>query len=59
MTKRATLKVLPPASTDDPDRLARFERDATVFASLSRPGITGIYGVEEREARRAEARHGF
>ena len=33
------LKVLPQAFTDDPDRLARFEREAKVLASLNHPNI--------------------
>ena len=38
---------------DDPDRLARFEREAQVLASLNHPDIAQIYGVEESTARRA------
>ena len=33
----------------DPDRLARFEREAHVLASLNHPNIAGIYGVEESD----------
>ena len=47
------LKVLPPAFTDDPDRLARFEREAKVLASLNHPGIAGIYGLEEQDGTKA------
>jgi serine/threonine protein kinase len=43
------LKVLPQAFTDDPDRLARFEREAKVLASLNHPNIGHIYGLEEAE----------
>ena len=43
------LKVLPQAFTDDPERLARFEREATVLASLNHPNIGSIYGLEEAE----------
>ena len=47
------LKVLPQAFTDDPDRLARFEREAKVLASLNHPNIGGIHGLEESEGVRA------
>src|SRR5262245_20254790 len=41
------IKVLPAAFAQDPERLARFERDAKVLASLSHPGIAGIFGLHE------------
>ena len=41
------IKVLPRAFTADPDRLARFEREARVVAALSHPNIAAIHGVEE------------
>ena len=47
------LKVLPEAFTSDPDRLARFEREANVLASLNHPNIGSIYGLEEAEGVRA------
>ena len=47
------LKVLPQAFTDDPDRLARFEREAKVLASLNHPNIGSIYGLEEAEGQKA------
>src|SRR5262245_8939863 len=41
------IKVLPDAFTNDPDRLARFKREAQVLASLNHPNIAAIYGLEE------------
>src|SRR5919199_484303 len=42
------VKVIPEALARDPDRMARFEREARVLASLNHPNIAAIYGVEER-----------
>jgi serine/threonine-protein kinase len=54
--KRAVaLKILPPAFADDPDRRARFHREAEVLASLNHPGIAQIFGLEEMEDVRALA----
>ena len=41
------LKVLPTAFALDPERLARFKREAQVLASLNHPHIASIYGLEE------------
>ena len=41
------LKILPDAFARDPDRLARFQREATTLASLNHPHIAQIYGFEE------------
>ena len=40
------IKVLPEAVAEDPDRLARFTREAQVLASLNHPHIAHIYGFE-------------
>ena len=42
------IKILPPAFASDANRMARFEREARVLASLNHPNIAHIYGVEER-----------
>src|ERR1700754_1083531 len=42
------IKVLPESFAADPDRVARFTREAQVLASLNHPNIAAIYGVEER-----------
>ena len=49
LDRNVALKVLPEAFTADPDRLARFEREAKVLASLNHPNIGSIYGLEEAE----------
>src|SRR5262250_2157922 len=47
LNRDVALKVLPDAFTADPDRLARFEREALVLASLNHPKIAAIYGLED------------
>ena len=47
LDRDVALKVLTEAFTSDPDRLARFEREAKVLASLNHPNIGTIYGLEE------------
>jgi protein kinase-like protein len=41
------IKILPSAVATDPERLARFEREARVLASVNHPNIGAIYGLEE------------
>ena len=53
LDRDVALKVLPQAFTDDPDRLARFEREAKVLASLNHTNIGHIYGLEEAEGQKA------
>jgi len=43
------IKVLPEAFARDPERLARFEREARVLASLNHPNIAAIYGFEQSD----------
>ena len=47
------LKILPEVFATDPDRLARFQREAQVLASLNHPNIAQIHGIEEDEGTRA------
>src|SRR5690348_3060967 len=42
------IKILPDSFAADPNRLARFDREAQVLASLNHPNIASIYGIEER-----------
>ena len=53
LDRDVALKVLPAAFTADPDRLARFEREARVLASLNHPNIAQIHGLEETGGTRA------
>ena len=53
LDREVALKVLPEAFTADPDRLARFDREAKVLASLNHPNIGSIYGLEEQDGIRA------
>jgi serine/threonine-protein kinase len=48
LNREVAVKILPDAFAADPDRLARFTREAHVLASLNHPNIAAIYGVEER-----------
>src|ERR1700694_4289678 len=48
LNREVAIKVLPESFAADPDRLARFTREAQVLASLNHPNIAAIYGVEER-----------
>ena len=53
LERDVAVKVLPPAFVQDPDRLARFEREAKSLAALNHPNIATIHGVEERDGTRA------
>ena len=50
---RRALKSLPEAFASDPDRLARFRREAQTLASLNHPHIAHIHGLEESGGVRA------
>ncbi|MGA2263404.1 MAG: serine/threonine-protein kinase [Acidobacteriota bacterium] len=49
LNRRVAIKVLPDAFARDPERLARFEREAKLLASLSHPNIAAIYGLEKTD----------
>jgi len=47
LDREVAIKILPAALANDPDRMARFTREAKVLASLNHPNIATIFGVEE------------
>jgi serine/threonine protein kinase len=47
LKRQVAIKILPPSLAADSDRLARFQREAEVLASLNHPHIAAIYGLEE------------
>jgi eukaryotic-like serine/threonine-protein kinase len=51
--REVALKILPEAFAADPERLARFQREAQLLASLNHPNIAAIYGLEESAGVRA------
>ena len=53
LNRDVAIKVLPELFTADPDRLARFRREAQVLASLNHPNIGHIYGFEDSGATHA------
>ena len=53
LKRDVALKILPAAFARDPDRMARFQREAEVLASLNHPNIAAIYGLAEAEGVRA------
>ena len=48
LKREVAVKVLPADVANDPERLARFQREAEVLASLNHPHIAHVYGVEDR-----------
>lgn len=48
LARDVAIKVLPDAYANDPDRLARFVREAQLLASLNHPNIATIHGIEDR-----------
>ena len=53
MPATAGWKLLPESFATDPERLARFQREAEVLASLNHPNIAGILGLEEADGTKA------
>ena len=53
LNRDVAIKILLPEVANDPDRLARFSREAQVLASLNHPNIAAIYGLEESGDTRA------
>src|SRR6187455_909757 len=53
LNREVALKVLPDLFADDPDRLARFTREARTLAALNHPNIAHIHGLEETSGVRA------
>ncbi|MBI5835788.1 MAG: serine/threonine-protein kinase [Candidatus Eisenbacteria bacterium] len=52
LEREVAIKALPEAFARDPERLARFDREARLLASLHHPNIAGILGLEEVDGRR-------
>ncbi len=52
LKRQVALKILPEAFSADPERLARFQREAEVLASLNHPNIAAIHGLEEADGTR-------
>jgi eukaryotic-like serine/threonine-protein kinase len=53
LDRHVAIKVLPELFVSDPERVARFQREAKTLASLSHPHIGGIYGFEDTDGVRA------
>ena len=54
LNRDVAIKVLLPAVANDPDRLARFSREAQVLASLNHPNIAHIYGLDRQDGREGQ-----
>jgi serine/threonine protein kinase len=50
LKREVALKVLPAGFSQDPDRLARFQREAELLEMLNHPNIAHIHGLEEQTA---------
>src|SRR3954471_4612891 len=53
LKRDVALKILPDAFAADPDRVARFQREAELLATLNHPNVAGIYGVEQADGTRS------
>src|SRR6476660_4946141 len=47
LDRHVAIKILPDGVAQDPERLARFEREAKLLAALNHPNIAAIYSLEE------------
>jgi len=52
LNRDVAIKTLPAEFAHDPERLARFEREAQLLAALNHPNSTAIYGLEETDGGR-------
>ncbi len=52
LSRDVAIKILPDAFARDPERLARFDREARLLAALNHPHIAGIYGLEDHDDRK-------
>src|SRR5438094_5400091 len=59
LNRDVALKILPELSAADPDRLARFQREAQLLATLNHHHIAQIYGLERQEGRDGQELHGL
>jgi eukaryotic-like serine/threonine-protein kinase len=53
LKRQVAIKILPPSLAADPDRLARFQREAEVLAALNHPHIAAVYGLEDADGVKA------
>src|SRR6266700_2053904 len=53
LKRDVAIKILPEAFAGDPERMARFQREAEVLASLNHPNIAHIHGISESKDERA------
>ena len=53
LDREVAIKVLPESFAQDKERLARFEREAKMLASLNHPNIASIYGLEDSDGKKA------
>ena len=52
LEREVAIKFLPQAFLTDPERLARFEREAKLLASINHPNIATVYGLHELKGTR-------
>ena len=53
LDREVAIKILPEEMSADPERIARFQREARALATLQHPNIASIYGFEEDDNRRS------